>query len=211
MRRQGHLRNWNDERGFGFVEPHEGGEQAFVHTKSIEDRQRRPAVGDLLSFEVARDENGRLRAANIRFLGNTGKPARKTAQSPSGWTHWIGGLFLVAITVGAAIGRWPWWPALLYLTMSLITWFAYRTDKRAAQGDLRRTPESTLHLMELAGGWPGALMAQFWLRHKNRKGSYQFVFWIVVAMNLGALIWILKSGGPQQALIDLLKASDRLW
>lgn len=211
MRHQGKLRNWNDERGFGFVEPHEGGEHVFVHIKSIEDRQRRPAVGDLISFEVARDENGRLRAAGVRFLENTDKPARETAKSTSGWAHWPGGLFLVAITTGAAVGRLPWWSALLYLTMSLITWFAYRIDKRAAQGDLRRIPERTLHLLELTGGWPGALMAQSLLRHKNRKRSYQFVFWIVVAMNLGALIWILEIGSPQQALIDLLKATDRLW
>lgn len=211
MRHQGQLRKWNDERGFGFVEPHEGGEPVFVHIKNIEDRQRRPAVGDLISFEVARDENGRLSAARIRFLENTGRPARKTAKSPSGWPYWPGGLFLVAITTGAAIGRLPWWSALLYLAMSLITWFAYRIDKRAAQGGLRRIPERTLHLLELAGGWPGALMAQFSLRHKNRKGSYQFVFWIVVAMNLGVLIWILKSDSPQQDLIDLLKALDRLW
>ena len=37
-----------------------------------------------------------------------------------------------------------------------------------------------LHLLELLGGWPGAFLAQRRLRHKCSKGSYQFVFWLIV-------------------------------
>lgn len=37
-----------------------------------------------------------------------------------------------------------------------------------------------LHLLELLGGWPGAFLAQRRLHHKCSKGSYQFVFWLIV-------------------------------
>ncbi len=51
-----------------------------------------------------------------------------------------------------------------------------------------RIPESTLHLFELAGGWPGAFVAQRALRHKTAKTSYQFVFWVIILLHQGLAI-----------------------
>ena len=48
----------------------------------------------------------------------------------------------------------------LYLGASLVTFAAYALDKSAAQKGQWRTRESTLHLLGLIGGWPGALIAQ---------------------------------------------------
>jgi uncharacterized membrane protein YsdA (DUF1294 family) len=45
-----------------------------------------------------------------------------------------------------------------------------------------------LHLLELLGGWLAAFLAQRRLRHKSSKGSYQFVFWLIVlAWQFGAV------------------------
>jgi len=71
--------------------------------------------------------------------------------------------------------------------MSAITYLVYWFDKRAARAQRRRTPEATLHILELLGGWPGALLAQSQLRHKTRKTRYRAVFWAMVALNLIAL------------------------
>ena len=60
---------------------------------------------------------------------------------------------------------------------SLVTWFLYRSDKRSAQAGEWRTPESTLHLAALLGGWPGAFLAQRVFRHKTSKLSFQFAYW----------------------------------
>lgn len=206
------MREWNDERGFGFIEPRGGGERVFVHIQSLEHRQRRPVAGDLLSCEVERDEQGRLRAARARFLETPrARRALAAGQVRRGWAHWVGGLFLVALAVGAALGRLPWWPTLLYALMSIIAFSSYRADKRAAEQGGSRTSEATLHTLELLGGWPGAVMAQHWLRHKNRKRSYQLAFWTIVVLNLLALTLVLASDDPQQSLIDLLRRVDRLW
>ena len=69
---------------------------------------------------------------------------------------------------------------------------AYAIDKSAAKGGRRRIPENSLHLLALAGGWPGAFVAQRLLRHKTRKVSFQVVFWLTVVANGGALWWWLS-------------------
>ncbi|MFZ6045616.1 DUF1294 domain-containing protein [Pseudomonas sp. CR3202] len=88
------------------------------------------------------------------------------------------------------------WPVqallLIYLLMSLLCFVAYWRDKRFAVAGAQRIPESRLHLYELLGGWPGGLLAQRLIRHKNRKVAYQVRFWLIVAMHLGALgYWLL--------------------
>lgn len=66
------------------------------------------------------------------------------------------------------------------LVLSALTYFASASDKRKAQNGQWRTPESTLHLLELCGGWPGSFLAQHRFRHKLRKLSYQITFWLIV-------------------------------
>ncbi|RXK56769.1 DUF1294 domain-containing protein [Oleiharenicola lentus] len=75
------------------------------------------------------------------------------------------------------------WGGVWGATASLITFVAYWHDKRSAQAQGWRTPEGILHLLELLGGWPGALIAQRWFRHKTVKVSYQVVFWLIVALH----------------------------
>lgn len=72
------------------------------------------------------------------------------------------------------------WPLYAYLLASLLAFGLYLHDKRRAQHSGWRTPEARLHLVELFGGWPGALIAQQTLRHKTRKLSFQIVFWLIV-------------------------------
>jgi uncharacterized membrane protein YsdA (DUF1294 family) len=64
----------------------------------------------------------------------------------------------------------------------------------AARRDARRTPENSLHLVALCGGWPGALIAQQQFRHKTVKQPFQTVFWITVILNLAAAWWLVSTG-----------------
>ncbi|MEA5441595.1 DUF1294 domain-containing protein [Cyanobium gracile] len=88
--------------------------------------------------------------------------------------------------------RWPVRPELLavYIGLSVMTFLSYAFDKSAAIHGRWRTPEKTLHLLGLAGGWPGALLAQQLLRHKCSKPSFIASFWITVVVNVAAfVIW----------------------
>lgn len=74
-----------------------------------------------------------------------------------------------------------------YALASVACFVAYAMDKSAARARARRTPERTLLLLGLAGGWPGALLAQQMLRHKNAKTSFQVKFWLTVVANIGVV------------------------
>ncbi len=78
-----------------------------------------------------------------------------------------------------------------YMVVSIITFTVYAIDKSAATKGTWRTSESTLHLLSLVGGWPGALVAQQKLRHKSKKQFFRFVYWITVALNCALLSWLL--------------------
>ena len=81
--------------------------------------------------------------------------------------------------------------AALYLFFSVIAFFNYARDKSAARSGQRRITERRLLIIGLAGGWPGALLAQQTLRHKTAKRSFQLQFWVSVVVNLLALGWFL--------------------
>lgn len=78
-----------------------------------------------------------------------------------------------------------WW--ILQAGLSAVTFMAYGMDKRAARRGTWRTSERTLHLLSLAGGWPGALVAQMLLRHKSRKPAFRLMYWFTVAANVAVI------------------------
>jgi uncharacterized membrane protein YsdA (DUF1294 family) len=82
-------------------------------------------------------------------------------------------MFFAVVGYLAARGVLPAGAVVLYLAASVAAVVAYRVDKSAAQRGQRRTPESTLHVLALMGGWPGALIAQRVFHHKSRKPSFQ--------------------------------------
>ena len=77
----------------------------------------------------------------------------------------------------------PLWVLIYVLLISGATAFLYWQDKRKAQLQKWRFREATLHLFELLGGWASAFWAQRLLRHKNKKLSYQIVFWMIAALH----------------------------
>jgi uncharacterized membrane protein YsdA (DUF1294 family) len=90
-----------------------------------------------------------------------------------------------------------WWMAIGVAMINFIAFIAHARDKRAAVRGARRTPESRLHLWELLGGWPGAILAMCLFRHKVRKGSYLLITFLIVALwvaGAAVAIWSRASG-----------------
>jgi uncharacterized membrane protein YsdA (DUF1294 family) len=102
--------------------------------------------------------------------------------------------FLVLLLLAWLFSRVPLAVLLPYAGASLVVFILYGADKSAAQNNRWRTPESTLHLFALVGGWPGALIAQDIFRHKSKKEAFQTIFWTTVVLNCAALVWLLESG-----------------
>lgn len=101
----------------------------------------------------------------------------------------VASVFGLLLWLAVANQRLPTWVMWLEAAASLVAAILYAIDKRAAIRGERRTAESTLHLVAVAGGWPGALLAQSVLRHKTVKRSFRQRFWCAVFFNCAALAW----------------------
>lgn len=100
-------------------------------------------------------------------------------------TLFVSVLFVAVLLVlpFMAVRRLHWdlrWVGLYVALVSALSFWSYARDKRSAQAGEWRVSEAQLHLWELLGGWPGAWIAQRYLRHKCSKASYQMTFWIIV-------------------------------
>jgi uncharacterized membrane protein YsdA (DUF1294 family) len=98
-------------------------------------------------------------------------------------------------TAGAGLA-WGWLRALL-AGVNATTFLLYAYDKLAAgRAGRARVPEGVLHLFELLGGTPAALIGQLWLRHKSSKPSYQTVFYGIVILQVlvAVTVIVLLSG-----------------
>ncbi len=74
------------------------------------------------------------------------------------------------------------------LAINLTTFGFYGYDKAVAGSGMPRVPELLLHTLALLGGSPAALLASYWLRHKTLQFWFRIVLWLIVMLQLGALI-----------------------
>lgn len=65
----GKLAVWKDDRGFGFIRPHEGGKDVFVHITAFKGMSRRPKVGDVIYYRLHTDEEGKISAIQASIYG----------------------------------------------------------------------------------------------------------------------------------------------
>jgi uncharacterized membrane protein YsdA (DUF1294 family)/cold shock CspA family protein len=197
MRFKGVIKSWNDERGFGFIQPVRDGDEIFVHIKAFSRRMGRPQVSQRVTFEVEFGPQGK-RARNVEIW--SARPgameAARDSRAPRGTASLITiPLFLVVYFVASLLWDPPLWFGLVYLIASPVTFLAYANDKSCAKRGAWRTSENALHTLSLAGGWPGALLAQQLLRHKSAKAEFRLVFWGTVALNVAAFIILCSQMG----------------
>jgi len=195
---EGLLVRWNDDKGFGFIKVPDRKKDVFLHVSALEGMPRRPVEGDRIQFFLQIADDKRLRATNASIVGlkkerpGVGKKLTRRQNyriegRPLGVFIW---LVLALPFVVSAVYLWKTHnpvPLLVYVVVSLLTFLAYAFDKKKAIEGVWRIPEANLHLLELLGGWPGGLIAQYRIRHKGSKGSYQAVFWLIVVMH--AVLW----------------------
>ncbi|WP_210394616.1 DUF1294 domain-containing protein [Motiliproteus sediminis] len=208
MKIKGKITRWNDDKGFGFAEPCSGGKPVFLHIKALRNRGNRPQVGQLVTYSLGSDKQGRPCATGAVLAGDRAAlvPKRPPKGGNGSLSLVVAGVFLLLVALATLSGKLPTPLLVIYLALSLITFGFYAADKAAAQQGQWRTPESTLHLLALAGGWPGALVAQQKLRHKSRKQPFRLLCWLTVLLNAAGFAWLLTAEGSAatRRLIDTL-------
>jgi uncharacterized membrane protein YsdA (DUF1294 family) len=91
----------------------------------------------------------------------------------------------------------------LVAVTSVASFAAYGLDKRRATGGGRRVPERSLHLLAFLGGWPGAILARRWFRHKTGKAPFLVASWAVIVLHVavvGAVAYVLLGPARTEAV-----------
>ncbi|CAN7371543.1 DUF1294 domain-containing protein [Acidovorax sp. LjRoot118] len=102
-------------------------------------------------------------------------------------------LWVALLAWGVWSARLPLWLLGAAAAVNLLTYVVYAMDKGAAQRGQWRVPEKNLHLLALAGGWPGAWVAQQTLRHKSSKAEFRVVYWATVVLHCAGLAaWVMR-------------------
>ena len=77
MRQQGKVIKWLDDKGYGFVNADGSNEQIFVHISAFPKGQERPNIGEIITFEIAKDSKKGLQAYNVLYSSRPAKARNK--------------------------------------------------------------------------------------------------------------------------------------
>lgn len=193
MRIKGKITSWNYGKGYGFITLVSGGNQIFIHISAFINRNRRPEVGQIVTYDISSDKRGRPCAAKATLTGD--KLQNNKRKSTGLISIIVAVIFLIIVALSVLEDKLPSVILAVYVGLSILSYFLYAVDKSTAKKRAWRTQENTLHLFALAGGWPGALIAQQKLRHKSKKEEFRFVFWITVILNCGMFSWLFSETG----------------
>ncbi len=176
------------DRGYGFIRPAgalEGeNKDVFVHIRNVPGHARLHP-GQRVRYYLIRTEKG-LAAINVEVGSVLATPYLRYVLIGLGTAIVL--LFFLATVLDrpASLVLWivMWAGALSISTLGL-----YGYDKAQAQGGGLRVPELVLHLLAALGGTPGAFLGMRLFRHKTNKPRFQAIFWLIVAAQLGVVVW----------------------
>jgi uncharacterized membrane protein YsdA (DUF1294 family)/cold shock CspA family protein len=181
---------YDADRGFGFIRPDGApagsNRDIFVHVSEVEGRKNLHP-GQRVSYRVMQTEKG---------------PAAVAVHPGSvlGTPYLLFGLIGLGLAAIVLVGlilvlgqQQPTaiWIALWIIALSITAFFIYGFDKSQAQRSALRVPEVILHLLSLCGGSPGAFVAMRVFHHKTSKRGFQAVFWLIVAVQVAVLAYLL--------------------
>ena len=193
VREKGKLIKWDATKAFGFIAPNSNGKHVFIHKSAFSKGKRNPQLNDIITYTLVKDKQGRPAAEQATFSGE--KLIKKKAKGRSVFSIYVALIFLGLLLAAMLLSYLPINLVMAYFGVSLLTMILYYLDKLRAQRNAWRTAESTLHLFALLGGWPGAAIAQQFLRHKTQKREFRQIYWFTVILNCGLLMWLMSANG----------------
>lgn len=214
----GTITSWDDTKGYGFIRYGDKLQNVFFHISAFHYATSRPKTGQNVSFYCKKTlPEERQRAARVVLRGDEAfllddfpsdynRAQLTTANMPEFLTGSLTALAFLAATAYFSVIL-----AAVYFILSVVSYLMYKFDKQIAvtrkkkkQEYQGRTPEKNLHLADVLGGWPGALVSRAVYNHKTSKTSFIRIFWLTVAINI-AITYALLIHYADNPLLALLR------
>ena len=175
---QGYVIHFNEEKGYGFIGSDEYEENIFVHITQVKNSDEL-SQGQVVEFTIEKTKKG-LAAINVI--------AGEKQASP----YLFFGLISLFLSLAIFTYALQHLQIILsyFIAINLTTFSLYGYDKFISSGEKLRVPELTLQALAILGGSPVALLAQKFFRHKTIKGSFQIVYWLIVILQIGLLLYL---------------------
>ncbi|MCL9780843.1 cold shock and DUF1294 domain-containing protein [Vibrio sp. S4M6] len=182
----GIVTEWNENKGYGYISVNNQPIKIFFHISDFSGHSLRPQVSEHVIFSLTKDNSGNLRAVDIK------RPiVFNFSIALAIWfaTMVVGSIYLL---------NYPIIVIDYLLLISGFTYVLYAFDKSLSSSDNWQVPELVFHVFTLAGGWPGAVLAQSFLRHRPLSLSYLPTFWFTVIANVTLFAWSLSGPGREK-------------
>jgi len=59
---KGRLIQWDSKKGFGFIHPHVGSGNIFIHISDFQDKNYRPIIGDMILYKIGQGKDNKKKA-----------------------------------------------------------------------------------------------------------------------------------------------------
>ena len=113
MRSKGKITHWNDDKGYGFIQPDSGAEKVFVHIRAFGPHAERPKLDEKVSFSLSTDKQGRPCAVKVVRAGE--KPPGKARKDNYSGHVLIAIIFMVVVGMSVFVAGIPIQVLYLYL------------------------------------------------------------------------------------------------
>ncbi|TRW92774.1 cold shock domain-containing protein [Candidatus Methylobacter oryzae] len=94
---KGKLKRWNDDRGFGFISPENGGNEVFIHISALKNISRRPVVGDMILYQLHINDDGKSKAIKAKIDGVSSARARTYHSNEKVKRNWIARITFIVV------------------------------------------------------------------------------------------------------------------
>jgi cold shock protein len=98
---KGVLKTWKADKGFGFIKPDNGGQDIFIHISSLKGVGRRPVRGDVIYYQIAKDNQGKYKAVNAAIEGMEARGKKKGDAVKI--NIWLVAIISALVLAGAAV------------------------------------------------------------------------------------------------------------
>ncbi|KJY82807.1 membrane protein [Vibrio galatheae] len=182
---QGTISQWDQSKGYGYISVDNQDTQVRFHISDLANVSQLPNVSERVVFRLGTDQNGVMRAVEVE------RPV------VFNFSLAIAVWFCSTLVGSVVILDFPVIACVFYFAVSAVTYTVYAFDKHAMQIGSWRIPEITFHMLNLVGGWIGALFAQSFMHHKYSDIGFKFLFWTTLILNLLIYCWFNTDEGAE--------------